>query len=239
MADFHGQTVDIHEDFEDALGGDWTEVDPDTNVDVNSANANYAGTYGLEISVMGADSTPDSDCYVDYDSGAERADVSVGFWVHIPTHTTWTVATELFSWYDDTSVGWYNCKIYFQKSGTTYTMSLRGTGFSANSKTLPSMATWYWVTADLNRNSTCTLRVYDTGENEVDSGTAVTVTGGDHAADSFYVGWDGSTLDDVDYWWDDFVIDWTAQTFPLLGWSVAAGATVPVMVHHYKTAGGM
>ncbi len=235
MPTFHGQTVDVYEDFEDALSGSWAATDPDTNLDAQNAAAKYAGTYGLKINSNGSTAGGDVS-YLRYDTGAERTDLSIGFWHYVASYTTFTVNSVIGLWGAATP-GTQNIRIYHRKSGATNTLALRGTGFSASGKAV-SVDTWYWVTVDLNKNATSTLRVYDTAEAEVDAGTSVTATAHNNVCQYLYIGHtDAEPDENEDTYWDEWVADWTSALFPILGWAAGGGVTVNP---YYRTllAGG-
>lgn len=216
MATYQGQTVDVYEDFEDALDGSWSETDSGGNLDPQDASANYAGTYGMSLNL---DATV---AYFDYSVGSSETDVSVGFWFN-PTAmgTNFTESMEIFI--AGASAGSPTVRLYYYDVGNVYTLRLRGTGFGANNKTLPSVGAWYWITLDIVQNSTCTLRVYAADESEVDSGTSVTVTANDVAVSHIFLGTNSVTAVSGTLYYDDFVADWTDATYPLLGWSAAGG----------------
>lgn len=223
MPTFHGQTVDLWEDFEDALGAGWTAADPDTNLSL-AAGAAYAGAQGFRMDQNGASGTPDA-AYESYNTGAERTDLSVGFWYRGPAYTGDPENAIIFNW-GNSNGGTTNVRAYWRKASGVYRLAIRGTAFSTG--VTVSTATWYWVTIDLNKNGTCTLRVYDTTGTQV--GSDDTCTANNSACNYLIVGATsvGARDENVNHDWDDFVADWTDATWPLLGWDTGGGATVPI-----------
>jgi len=222
VAIFHGQTVDVHEDFENALDGSWVETDTDNNIDVNDAAAKYAGTNGMSLDYYG-DNAGVEKAHIRYNMGAERTDLSVGWWWYSGAMSSFSGSADIANWAGATT-GTTNLRVYYHKAGgSTYEVDIRGTGYSANRKAI-SVNTWYWLTLDLNKNGTCTLRVYNTSGAEVDAGTSVTATANNGVCQYFYLGFTGTPTDEEGViYYDDFVADWADATFPLLGWTVAGG----------------
>jgi hypothetical protein len=74
---------------------------------------------------------------------------------------------------------------------------------------------FYWVTAQINRNATSYVRVYDSSGTQV--GTEATITAADNPirylsiGNSFVDAADGS----FDFFWDDVTFDYTDSTYPL------------------------
>jgi len=212
MATFHGQTVDMHEDFEDALDGSWTETDNDNNIDPSAAAAAYAGSAGMLLNLNG-DEAGGEDAFLGYTTGANRTLMSYGFWVYVATSASDYLFDAVAHARDQTS------KVYLQRTGGVYKIRIRGTGFA---DITVSSGTWYWVTVLSVTDDTSTLNVYGTDTVLVDS---VNETGGSGTTnDAITLGIDTPTDQDLDFYFDDLVADWTDATFPLLGWETGAAA---------------
>ena len=232
MATFHGQTVDVHEDFENALDGSWVETDTDNNLDPNDTTKPFAGSASMSVDFYG-DTAGVENTYVRYDMGAERTDLSIGFWFFAGAMSSFSGDVELAYWAAAT-LGTNNLRlVYFKAGGSAYTLKIRGTGFSVNAKTL-TVNQWHWITLDLNKNGTCTLRVYDAAEAEIDAGISVTTTAGNNACQYLFFGLITATDEEGVVYYDDVVADWTAQTFPLLGWDVGGGVNVVPLLRHRR-----
>jgi len=86
---FPDYDYDLYEDFEDALGAGWTEVDPDNNINPQDTDAEYYGVQGMSIDLDGDTANKDI-AYIYYDCGVDRTPLSLGFWWHLPSTTdTW------------------------------------------------------------------------------------------------------------------------------------------------------
>lgn len=213
-------TYDLYEDFEDALGASWSETDADNNLNPADATAKYNGAQGMSVNYRG-DTAGANISNILYNSGGERTAASIGFWFRGPSiGSNADVVIAGVSIATDTN----NVRIYYTRvTGPVYRLRLRGTGFSANVKTVQPN-TWYWVTLNYVKNDTCTLRVYGTDTVEIDAATSVTCTANNNVCNYFAFGARGGATDeDIENWFDDIVIDWTDSTFPLLGWETAAG----------------
>ena len=224
MPTFHGQTVDIHEDFEDALTSPISERDTDNNIDPLNAAAAYAGSYGMKHNLNG-DTAGGEDAGIGVDLGATRDSVSWGFWFKMPVGTP-TIAMDASGHVTDpASWGSYITKVYFYTlAGPAYSVRFRGATFPSPGITGLSPDTWYWLTAKSVKNGTSTLRIYDTAQTQV--GSDIEITGNNTAnCDALYIGTDAPGDQDINYYYDDLVIDYTDATFPLLGWDVG-GETV-------------
>lgn len=150
--------------------------------------------------------------YVQYDLGAgnTKSTISVGAWVKY-VGTTLNVDKTLFE--------------VASASTVVASVVIRGNligpakrvGFLNGTDTTTALTSdvFYWVTAQITRNGTCYVKVYDTTGTLV--GTEATVTGADQAIR--YVSLGKITSDTADnsvlVYWDDFVIDWTDATYPL------------------------
>ncbi len=207
-------TYDIYEDFEDALSASWVETDTESLIDPNDASAKYYGAKGCSISLNNT-----AVCYVGYQD-AERT-LSVGFWFYASALPS-NAAFSFFCWgRDQTATGTYNIKAYYVRAtGPIYTIKLRGAEGAYSGAITLTGDTWYWCTINMVKNATSTLRVYGTDKAQV--GTDVTVAAGNNAADCYLFGND-TVLGIADaIYIDDFVVDYTDATFPLLGWEAAA-----------------
>jgi hypothetical protein len=233
---FPDYAYDMYEDFEDDLGASWTETDPDTNIDVANAAAKYYGALGMAEDSRGSGSPADI-AHIRYNMGAEKTDLSVGFWFRGATIAAATSIQSIFAWATATLT--VNLRAYYYKASGVYTFRLRNAAgtWSAVQKTI-SPATWYWMTLDLNKNDVSTLRIYDTAGAEVDAANVCNVTASNNACQYLFWGAIVTGADEafVNYF-DDLVVDWTDATFPLLGWEAAGGgAVIPVMMASYKRA---
>ena len=221
MATFHGQTVDIHEDFEDALDGSWVETDTGSLLDPNDAAAEYAGTYGMSVDLNSATAA-----WVAYTFATPHDNYSLGWWFNTAALSPYFGGVPIFYAYAD---GGSVLRIYQERDAgdNTKRFQIRGSGDAIDGPTCVD-DTWYWLTVDVVRNGTSTLRVYDTAGDQV--GIDVTVDTVDYATQYLWYGnRDGGTSVASSWYFDDAVMDWTAQTFPLLGWSAGPGDGIAIL----------
>lgn len=209
---FPDYAYDLFEDFEDALAG-WTEDDTAGKLDPLDNTAEYAGTYGMSVLWDNA-----AIALIQRDIGSDKTNISVGFWFYGQALGAFSAGGPVFRC-DDLilTTGNYVLKCHWHRSvDNTYMLALEGTGALQHTGTL-SVSTWYWITIDVDRNNTSTLRVYDTAHSQV--GVDVTTTARDFAIRHIGFGKintisDGSSAGFM----DNIVSDWTDATFPLLGW---------------------
>lgn len=238
---FPDYTYDIYEDFEDAVGGTWSETDADANINSADTAAKYYGAKGLSLNWRGATEGYDTS-YISLDLGATRDTFSLGFWYYVPTTTGATIAVIAMRTSATTGGGTTssNIRFYFNRASGVYSMKLRNLAgdYSANIKTLPASGAFYWVTIKHVRNATSTLRVYDTAGDEVDAATECSVTASDNA-NRYLVWYTGAYDEDVNFFIDDVVVDYTDATYPLFGWETGGGGTVvPQIMTYYRRLRG-
>lgn len=230
MATFYGQTVDVYEDFEDALGAGWTETDTDTNVAPNSTTQKKEGAAAAEFDFNGVTDGGESS-YLGYDIGGAVDPASYGFWLYCDGGADATFTHELIALASvPTSMGTYACKLYLYRSAAgAYAIRFRGaSGYDTDSAI--STATWYWVTVKTVRNDTCSMNIYSAAQALLYERT---VTGYDNGGlDSLTFGSGGTTNVNEKIYFDELVIDWTSAAFPLLGWAVGGGAVAPTSVFY-------
>lgn len=204
---YPGFDYDVYENFEDALAGDWSEVDTGSVLTPNSANAEYTGTYGMEYT-SGTTATS----YAKYSFGAGVNSVSFGFWIKTGAYGGWA---------GDRYAGW----ILNDSQGSI--VSLREGNSSGDDSRRASLYigaliqspvitiadnTWYYFTGKFVRNGTGSFAVYNTSGEQV--GSTVTATCPDYQADDIAIGGAGTESTTAIYY-DDAFIDITDATFPL------------------------
>jgi hypothetical protein len=230
MATYQGQTVDVYEDFEDALST-WVETDLQSKINVADSAAEYAGTNGMSALLDGTGLG-----YIHYPVGSTLTAASLGFWFYSGHLADWSGGPVIVSVCDiaEPPTNVWNTYVVREQSGADNVIRfrIRGTAW-ANGPTIVDN-TWYWLTVLATRNGTCTLRVYDTSAAQV--GSDATVTGLDNVTNGFTFGKCGAGALTNSFYFDDIVLDWTDATFPLLGWSVGGGATskVPQLMAQYR-----
>lgn len=230
MATFYEQTVDIHEDFEDALASPWTESDTASVLDPNSASAKYEGSNGMEVAWSGANTAR---IYADF-TGSRSSPVSVGFWYNVPAIVEGGVVQGNFDYGVDQAA---HIRFYVRYVTDHIELQMRNNAGTYSSGVTVSSGTWYWVTMQAANDDTCYLRVYDTSHNLVGSEVSVT---SELALDIGQVNIGYSSLDISGHaYFDEVVIDYADGTFPLLGWSVGGGASVvPIIMAHFRRLHG-
>jgi hypothetical protein len=228
MATYQGQTVDVYEDFEDALGAGWTETDVNSVLNPNDSAAKYAGTNGMSWDPTGAYAAQ-----VVYDTGSNRSSVSLGYWFRLPTQAIWEYGGVSPFIMDDGASE--NCRLYFGGTGASpqvYNARLRNNvGTYSSEIIIPASNVWYWITIQMVQNGNLSLSIYNASQAQV--GSTVTVAAGNLTFRTFRLQ-SSSLVSTIPTYWDDFILDYTDATFPLLGWSVAgAGTSIPAMMAHY------
>jgi hypothetical protein len=215
---FPDYSYDVYEDFEDALGAPWTEVDGDNNLDPNNAAAKYYGSYGMRINDVG-DTAGKDIAYILGNFGAAKTAISIGFWYKIPNASdAWWGAHKKIIFGQDNDGYPFIVEMYDAQQGAAPYIRIRNDGTYSDPINL-TVNTWYWVTIKAVQNDTCYMRAYNEDHDQV--GNEVTVTGEDKTCQYLFFGnvtapaWDDTGLN-ID--WDDLVIDYTDATFPLLGW---------------------
>ena len=218
---FPDYSYDVYEDFEDALGVNWAETDNDNNIDANSAAASYAGAAGLLWNLRG-DTGGGEDFFLGYDMGAARDDISYGCWVRLPSSGSDYAFEAITHAYNQSSMGTNITRLYFSRSSGVYSFRLRGADFGSGITI--SADTWYWITVHSKRNDTSDINVY--GTNEALVGTDSVVGRDTASCSALTLGTDTAVDQNIDFYVDDLVIDWTDATFPLLGWESAPAGIV-------------
>jgi hypothetical protein len=214
MAVFHGQTVDVYEDFEDALGGDWSEEDTGSILTPVSADAEYVGTYGMKVDL----NIGDYAAYV-YNLFSSKTTVSIGFWFHSFAGTyNFTYPIAGFQGYMD--IRWLN------DTGTWYFRAVDVDNSSYSSS--KSTDTWYWITMQFVQNWTGTVKIYDTSHNLLDT---LTCTCSNDTVVFVIFGLLNSKYEAANIYFDEVVIDYADATFPLLGWDADGGLTWTTYTH--------
>ena len=233
MATYFGQTVDVYEDFEDALVT-WVETDLSGVLDPHSASAQYPGDSGS--AGMAIDMTASHTAYIRYPVGFASTPVSIGFWFYTGAYGTWANGP-FIAFLGDIAELPDNLRVISisRDAGATDNLDkivIRGNAAPVNGPLIAN-STWYWITAQAVRNGTCTVRVYDTSFAQV--GADVTCTGNDNAINALTLGGAPGDPTATSIYFDEYVADWTDATFPLLGWdSGISGTSVPVKSNFYR-----
>lgn len=174
----------------------------------------HSGTHSAELL-----NTATTVAYHAYDMGAAKSGLSLCFWFRTPA----TGSDDLFrnmvlsSTEDpgDVVVGTY----YQDDAGSQYFRN-RGTTFPAGVTDL-SVSTWYRLEYVFVQNSTCTLKIYDTGGSQV--GSSIDVTAGNTAVRYILIGRMSATAAATfgACYFDDWGVDFTDSTSPLWPFTVA------------------
>lgn len=215
MPTFHGQTVDVAEGFEGTFPNTgWTETDASGKLS-QSATATFEGTYGMLYDPTGA-----ADACVSYDTGADRASLSLGFWFWMPTYTGWGGLGIMTSVRNAATDEVLRICAGRNAGSSAYEIAVRSNAGTFSTVIGIAPSTWYWVTAKLVNGGNLTLSVYDTSHVLV--GTQ-TVACGSFSGRHVSVGAYSAFVATANAYWDDIVIDYTAAAFPLLGWDAGGG----------------
>lgn len=208
---FPDYAYDYYEDFEDALGGDWTETDPEGVLDPQSTNAEYRGSQGVKYNWSGGNT---ASLVFDLPSGAVAA-LSMGVWYKTPANDNAKVTIGIMDHSSNFIFRIYNYPTYLRLRNDSGTWSDTNITVSAN--------TWYWLTMKAVKGDTCTLRAYDTNHDQV--GDDITVAGDNNDIEELTLFGDAEDVETVIYM-DEVVMDKTDATFPLLGWESAPAGIV-------------
>ena len=203
---YPGFDYDVHEDFEDALSGNWSETDPGGHLDPNDAAANYRGTYGMSFNWNNTDTA-----YIEYGTFApEESSASIGFWFYVPDLDDWDYGPAIAQFgYQSTSA---IMEVYFRResAGASY-IKIKGSALETTYVEV-NENTWYWITAQAVQNDTGSVAVYNTSGAQV--GSTLTTTCMDDTIEYIRLRAVGESKD-VDSYWDEFFLDITDATFPL------------------------
>jgi hypothetical protein len=230
MATFHGQTVDIYEDFEDStLATGLTESDTNNILTINSSGRYYVGSYSCAIDLTSGNNNPARIGYTLASAGS----ISFGFWYYTAPYSSNGKENSMFM-ITSGGVGHKAFQIWDDQTwGGTRNLSFTEMGAG----TTVSSSTWYWITGKWEAGVGATLRVYDTSHSQVGSDITTTGSGGDYHADNaddIRIGFSGDEWsnysDTINF--DDYVIDETNMLWPILGWDT--GGTTSVVPQIWK-----
>jgi hypothetical protein len=225
MATFFGQTVDVYEDMEDGSLDTVTETDTGSYLTLGNTAQHVGGSASMSVAANGGTAA-----YLGHDPSVDNW--SVGFWVRTQDYTsTWEYGPDLQAGFGAPTLS--RIITIREYMGDVHNLIVRWGGTDAYNDTLEvSDATWYWVTMQYNRDATSYVRIYSVahallGDYSQDLGDIV------DAAAYFRIGVvEGTNAYTVYY--DDLVMDWTSNTFPLLAWSVGGGTVVPQIMYHRR-----
>lgn len=207
MATYMGQTVDVFEDFEDStLDASLSETDTESNLTVSSGTQYKNGSAAMECDADGMGAP----AYLSYTT--DVGNISVGFWYRTPALADWSYMPALFTFLR----GGYSDMAYveYKYSGDQPYIKF---WIAASSTTINvSSGAWYWITGQVNRNATSYWALYDSTGTQV--GSTYSSSAADYNVDRARIGMcDIHAISSTEYF-DDYVIDSTDGTFPLLGW---------------------
>jgi hypothetical protein len=222
VATFHDQTVDIWETFEGAYGATLAETDPDGIL--TPANTDYFKNGAASLKVD-ADSYATGEAYLTCTFPSAVSNVSFGMW--------WRTGSGYGTWGGDprpfvVRVHWAVVGAQMRildridnDSGSAREFHcVEGVGASAVGTGSIADNTWYWVTGQYNRNATSYWKVYTEGGVEVGENS---FTAADYNADIILLA-NITAHQACAFYLDDFVVDYTDATYPLLGWDVGGGS---------------
>jgi hypothetical protein len=183
----------------------WTTT-ADEKATASSINGTAdAGTRGMRRSY-----TNPATSYVQFNLPEAKTNISVGFWWRAPNTPSWAGGNVIVYAY-------YVATIKFSQAGTAGRPTIRigagGDNGADSSALVPG--SWYWITARLVKNGTCSCVVYDS------AGAAIAtqpgdVTGLNNNIESVLIGEGNAYITaDTFHGIDDVVVDYTDATFPL------------------------
>ena len=225
MATFHGQTVDVYEDFEDAtLESDLTFSNASGLGTIPSTTWYHDGANGFAVDMTTAGGeTYHSRLTFSRASAPTTFDrISCGFWYH---NCNWTsngqsmafmmlngggAAQKLCQVGDVLS--WGGVRQFADRADPAY-----------GQITAPNYS-WVWVTVLWLRNTGYQVNIYDTSHTLLGSWTGLGLGANDYHTtyvDNIVIGLDENWAGFAgSIGFDEFVIDYTNGVFPLLGWDV-------------------
>jgi hypothetical protein len=199
-------TYDANQDFEASMSGSWSESDAGSVMDPLDSAAEYVGTYGCSYAA-----TATADAKTVYTFGTANASNSVGFWYKTGQYAVWAGVRSLAIWYNNSQGS--IIKIMEGRSAGDNTRQLAlNNGIGGVVPITVSDNTWYWITAQVVRNATCSMAIYNTALAQV--GSTATVDGRDYPINLLQFGGDGVASSTAVYF-DEIYIDYTDSTFPL------------------------
>ena len=177
----------------------------------NSFGADAGGTHGLAWDLTTANSTY---IYHTLAVSAGTSPVTVSFWLYVPGFTNAYGQTTVAGRYALAQVN------VNKPSATTNSVafSIKYGGLYGTASTSVPENSWYWISFKMQRNATCSMRVYDS------SGVALATQPGDvTGANSFDIDtvWIGAAdannapAGPYVFYFDDIEIDSVDATFPL------------------------
>lgn len=227
MATFHGQTVDIYENFEDTtLETGLSLTDVSGYGDVDSATQYYAGSHSFQWDLnqaAGANPT-----YIYYDANVSK--VSWGFWYRTGSSFTngktcefCVMRNSAWTWLMEVAdVQNWSAVRQFEDVRNSHTFL---TGISDS--------TWYWFTFYWENGVGGKMRIYNTSQEML--GSEYTWSASATNCATIYIGPQYRYAQVGSYAYiDEFVIDKTSGTFPLLGWDTSSpgSSTTPQNMMH-------
>jgi len=222
MSTFHGQTVDIWEDWEGALLGSLTLDSADGHLNDHDATKPYAGTYSASLSLTSSNTIS----RVYYGSQTLDSPFSLGFWYWSGTFAAWSGVYEVIRFLYASS-GYQRSLVAGASNNNSTPNQIATYNDDGSARVVLSANTWYWVTMQWNKGSTCKCRVYNTSHAQV--GSEFTWTALNETVQSIAIGNCGGASAAswaTSVYFDDWVIDKTNALYPILGWDVAGGGSV-------------
>ena len=216
MATFHGQTVDIYEDFEDAtLEAGLTKVDasshmtlPDSSWRANSMSIDLSGAVGSWTAVIEL-------------SVSSLANMSFGIWCREPNYSTNGHYNYLLRCRTSAWARAFHITTARDFAGNCYIgINLEDGGVYGTQGIQVSPDTDYWVTCRWRAGTGADLSVYDSTYNLIGSITGIASNANN--IDVVVLGESYHFQENIGLYTrvDDYVIDGTAALFPVLGWDV-------------------
>jgi hypothetical protein len=222
---FHNQTMNIWEDFEDStLYTGLTKVDTGSLWTIPSTDYFKNGTASGKLTYTGMSAAT----YI-YNA-PNVTNGSFGFWVRTPSIAQYTSGVQIGVVYNSSYAE--PLRMYFTAvSGTNYQLRF----YNGTAESLYTVSTfaayspqWLWITVQYNSGGTIYFNVYNASNTLLFSSSLSDVVGGGFyevaigAADTAYAS--SGTI----AYFDDFVIDSTNKLFPILGWDTSSGS-IPVI----------
>lgn len=225
MTTFFSQTVDVHEDMEDGSLDTVTETDTGSNLTLADTNQHVNGSASMSVIANDGDAA-----YLGYDPSVD--DWSAGFWIRTQDYTaTWEYGPDMEAGF---GAGALSRIITIREyMADVHQLQVRWGGTDDYNDVLTvSDATWYWVTMQYNRDALSYVNIYNAAHDLLEE-YSQTLNGIVDAQAYFRIGVvEGTNLYTVYY--DDLVLDWTSNQFPLLAWDVGGGTVVPQIMHYYS-----
>ena len=219
---FHGQAVDVYEDFEDdtlAPGLTWEHVAQEgTDITLSSTDCSHDGAASLKINHGAMSDQANVIFFAPGPAPRITSRISAGFWVRCPTLSSDGTYAEVANPTDQNYQ--YILQLYFERvSGSIFII----TSWNSDSCAV-TQGNWYWCAYLFDAvGGTNRLNVYADGpDHSLLFSTTTPVPSSQTSMSELTLGVEmAETLPGTVVYYDDYAIDYTNAAFPIRGWDAA------------------